>query len=208
VEHTDHHIGRLIDALRDLDIIDDTQVYVIVGDNGASAEGTLQGAYNERVPLTGFPHLETAEFLNAHIDKLGGVEAYNHYAVGWAHAMCTPYQWTKQVASHWGGTRNGLVVHWPNGITGKGEFRSQFHHVIDVARTLLEVAGLPEPLMVNGVAQQPIQGISMAYSFNDARAPEREKLNISRYQAIAASIIRAGLPSPDTVRPGSLERSH
>src|SRR5271168_2408519 len=100
---------------------------------------------------SGFGHLETPEFLNAHIDKFGGVEAYNHYAVGWAHAMDTPYQWTKQVASHWGGTRNGLVVRWPRGIKGKGESRAQFHHVIDVAPTLLEVAGLPEPLMVNGV---------------------------------------------------------
>jgi arylsulfatase A-like enzyme len=120
MEHTDHHIGRLIDALRDLGILDDTLIYVIIGDNGASAEGTLQGAYNELVPLTGFPNLETPEFLSAHLDKFGGVEAYNHYAVGWAHAMDTPYQWTKQVASHWGGTRNGLVVHWPNGIRGKG----------------------------------------------------------------------------------------
>jgi arylsulfatase A-like enzyme len=175
MEHTDHHIGRLIDAVRDLGVLDDTLIYVIIGDNGASAEGTLQGAYNELVPLTGFPNLETPEFLNAHLDKFGGVEAYNHYAVGWAHAMDTPYQWTKQVASHWGGTRNGLVVHWPNGISVKGELRSQFHHLIDVAPTLLEVVTLPEPLMVNGVAQVPIHGISMAYSFNDANAPERRE---------------------------------
>ena len=172
MEHTDHYIGLLIDALKDLDIIDDTLIYLIIGDNGASGEGTLQGAYNELVPLTGFADLESPEFLKAHIEKLGGVEAYNHYAVGWAHAMDTPYQWTKQVASHWGGTRNGLVVHWPRGIKGKGEIRSQFHHVIDVAPTLLEVAGLPEPLIVNGVGQNPIEGVSMAYSFNDAKAPE------------------------------------
>ena len=172
MEHTDHHIGLLIDALKDLDIIDDTLIYLIIGDNGASGEGTLQGAYNELVPLTGFADLESPEFLKAHIDKFGGVEAYNHYAVGWAHAMDTPYQWTKQVASHWGGTRNGLIVHWPKGIKGKGEIRSQFHHVIDVAPTLLEVAGLPEPLIVNGVAQKPIEGVSMAYSFNDAKAAE------------------------------------
>ncbi len=175
MEHTDHYIGLLIDALKDLDIIDDTLIYLIIGDNGASGEGTLQGAYNELVPLTGFADLESAEFLKAHIDKFGGVEAYNHYAVGWAHAMDTPYQWTKQVASHWGGTRNGLVVHWPRGIKGKSEVRSQFHHVIDVAPTLLEVAGLPEPLLVNGVAQKPIEGVSMAYSFNDAKAPERRE---------------------------------
>jgi arylsulfatase A-like enzyme len=175
MEHTDYHIGRLIDALKDLGLLDETLIYCIVGDNGASGEGTLQGAYNELVPLTGFPDLETVEFLKANIDKFGGVEAYNHYAVGWAHAMDTPYQWTKQVASHWGGTRNGLVIHWPNGIKGKGETRSQFHHVIDVAPTLLEVAGLPEPLMVNGVAQKPIEGVSMMYSFNDANAAERRE---------------------------------
>jgi arylsulfatase len=175
MEHTDHHIGRVIDALGDLGILDDTLIYVILGDNGASAEGTLQGCFNEMVPLTGFPQLETPERLIATIDKFGGPEAYNHYAVGWAHAMDTPYQWTKQVASHWGGTRNGLVVHWPSGIKGKGEIRSQFHHVIDVAPTLLEAAGLPEPNMVNGVAQRPIEGVSMVYSFNDANAPERRE---------------------------------
>ena len=175
MEHTDYHIGRLIDALKDLDILDDTLIYYIIGDNGASGEGTLQGAYNELVPLTGFANLESPEFLRANIEKFGGVEAYNHYAVGWAHALDTPYQWTKQVASHWGGTRNGLVVHWPNRIKAKGEMRTQFHHVIDVAPTLLEVAGLPEPLMVNGVAQKPIEGVSMAYSFNDAKAAERRE---------------------------------
>jgi arylsulfatase A-like enzyme len=175
MEHTDHHIGELIDALKDLEILDDTLIYCIIGDNGASGEGTLQGAYNELVPLTGFPDLETVEFLKANIEKFGGVEAYNHYAVGWAHAMDTPYQWTKQVASHWGGTRNGLVIHWPNGIKGKGEVRKQFHHVIDVAPTLLEAAGLPEPMTVNGVAQKPIEGVSMAYSFNDANASEHRE---------------------------------
>ena len=109
------------------------------------------------------------------LDKLGGPESYNHYAVGWAHAMNTPYQWTKQVASHWGGTRNGTIVHWPKGIKAKGEMRSQFHHVIDVAPTILEAAGLPEPISVNGVQQQPIEGVSMLYSFNDAKAAERHE---------------------------------
>jgi len=175
LEHTDHEVGRLVDALKDLEILDDTLIYVIIGDNGASAEGSLQGTYNEMVTITGFGHLETPEFLNAHLDKLGGVEAYNHYAVGWAHAMDTPYQWTKQVASHWGGTRNGTVVHWPKGIKTKGEVRSQFHHVIDVAPTILEVAGLPEPVFVNGVQQRPIEGVSMAYSFDDANAAERHE---------------------------------
>ncbi len=175
MEHTDHHVGRLLDSLKDLGILEDTLIYVIIGDNGASAEGSLQGAFNEIAPLTGFAQLETAEFLTERMDKLGGVEAYNHYAVAWAHAMDTPYQWTKQVASHFGGTRNGTIVHWPNGIKAKGEIRSQFHHVIDVAPTILEVAHLPQPVFVNGVQQRPIEGVSMAYSFNDPKAAERHE---------------------------------
>jgi arylsulfatase len=175
MEHTDHHVGRLIDSLQDLGVMEDTLIYLIIGDNGASAEGSLQGCFNEMAPLTGFPQLETAEFLTERLDKLGGVEAYNHYAVGWAHAMDTPYQWTKQVASHFGGTRNGTIVHWPKGVTAKGEIRSQFHHVIDVAPTILEAAGLPQPVFVNGVQQHPIEGVSMLYSFNDAQAAERHE---------------------------------
>ena len=175
LEYADHHVGRLIDALRHLDLLDDTLVYYIIGDNGASAEGTLNGTYNECINFNGAAALETPEFLTARIDKLGGPESYNHYAVGWAHALDTPYQWTKQVASHWGGTRNGTIVHWPNGIDAKGEIRSQFHHVIDVAPTLLEAAGLPEPTTVNGVQQHPIEGVSMLYSFDDSKAAERRE---------------------------------
>ena len=119
MEHTDHHVGRLIDALEDLEVLDDTLIFVIIGDNGASAEGGLQGTFNELIHLNGID-AETPEFLMQRIGKFGGPEAYNHYAVGWAHAMDTPYQWTKQVASHWGGTRNGTIVHWPNGIKAKG----------------------------------------------------------------------------------------
>ena len=111
--------------------------------------------------------------MASRIDDFGTPKAYNHYAVGWAHAMDTPYQWTKQVASHWGGTRNGTIVHWPNGIEAKGEVRNQFHHVIDVAPTVLEAAGLPEPTFVNGIQQTPLEGVSMAYSFDDADAAER-----------------------------------
>ena len=175
LEHVDHHVGRLLDALKDLEILDDTLIYLIIGDNGASAEGSLQGTYNEMVSLTGFGSLETPDFLNAHLEKFGGPEAYNHYAVGWAHAMDTPYQWTKQVASHFGGTRNGTIVHWPKGIQAKGEIRSQFHHVIDVAPSILEAAGLPEPVFVNGIQQRPIEGVSMLYSFDDAKAAERHE---------------------------------
>jgi Sulfatase len=119
--------------------------------------------------------LVTPEYLIEHIDDFGTSRAFNHYAVGWAHAMDTPYQWTKQVASHFGGTRNGTIVHWPKGIKAKGEIRSQFHHVIDVAPTVLEVAGLPAPTMVNGVLQEPMHGTSMMYSFDDAKAAERHE---------------------------------
>ena len=145
LEHTDHQLGRLLECLADLQILNDTLIYVIIGDNGASAEGSLQGTFNEMLTLSGFADLQTEQFLVERLDKFGGPEAYNHYAVGWAHAMDTPYQWTKQVASHWGGTRNALIVHWPRGIRARGEIRSQFHHVIDVAPTILEAARLPEP---------------------------------------------------------------
>jgi arylsulfatase A-like enzyme len=175
MEYTDHHVGRLIESIKNLGILEDTLIYYIIGDNGASAEGTLNGTYNEMINFNGASALETPEFLMAHLDKLGGPESYNHFAVGWAHAMNTPYQWTKQVASHWGGTRNGTIVHWPSGIKGKGEIRSQFTHCIDVAPTILEVAGLPQPLFVNGIQQHPIEGVSMAYTFNDAEAAERHE---------------------------------
>jgi arylsulfatase A-like enzyme len=175
LQYTDHHVGRLIDSLADLEILDDTLVLYIIGDNGASAEGTLNGTFNEMINFNGAAALETPEFMRERLDDFGGPDSYNHYAVGWAHAMDTPYQWTKQVASHFGGTRNGTIVHWPNGIAAKDELRSQFHHVIDVAPTVLEVAGLPAPVSVNGVQQMPLHGVSMAYSFDDAAAAERHE---------------------------------
>ncbi len=172
LEHTDHHAGRLLDALAELDVLDDTLVFAMIGDNGASAEGTPRGTFNELLVLNGAPDLETTEFMASRIDEFGTPTAYNHYAVGWAHAMDTPYQWTKQVASHWGGTRNGTIVHWPNGFSSKGEVRNQFHHVIDVAPTVLEAAGIPAPTFVNGIQQAPLEGFSMVYSFEDAEAPD------------------------------------
>ena len=175
MEYTDHHIGRLFEALEKMQILNDTLIFYIIGDNGASAEGTINGAFNEMANFNGLAGLETPEYLMKNLDKLGGPESYNHYAVGWAHAMNTPYQWTKQVASHWGGTRNATIVHWPNGIEAKGEMRSQFSHVIDVAPTVLEAAGVPEPIAVNGIQQDPIEGVSMLYSFNDAKAAERHE---------------------------------
>ena len=172
LEHTDAQTGRLIDALEDLEILDDTLIYYIIGDNGASAEGTIPGTFNELLTLNGALTLETTEFMAARIDDFGTPKAYNHYAVGWAHAMNTPYQWTKQVASHWGGTRNGTIVHWPNGFKSRGEVRSQFTHVIDVAATVLDAAGLPEPTIVNSVQQMPLHGASMLATLDDPHAPE------------------------------------
>ncbi len=176
LEHTDHQVGRLVDALEDLGVLDDTVVYYIIGDNGASAEGTMNGAFNEMANFNGMAALETPEFMVGKMDAFGSPESYNHYSVGWAWAMNTPFQWTKQVASHWGGTRNGTIVHWPNGIEDAGAVRSQFCHVIDVAPTVLEAAGLPEPAMVNGVQQSLIEGTSMLYSFGQPDAPERHDL--------------------------------
>jgi arylsulfatase len=175
MEYTDHQVGRVLEMLKKLDILDDTLVFYIIGDNGASAEGNINGCFNEMSYFNGLQQFETAEYLQARIDKLGGTDSYNHYAVGWAHAMNTPYQWTKQVASHFGGTRNGTIVHWPKGIKSKGEVRNQFTHCIDVAPTILEAAGIPEPVSVDGITQDPIEGVSMLYAFDDAKAPEQHE---------------------------------
>jgi arylsulfatase A-like enzyme len=172
LEHADHHVGRLIETLRDLEALDDTLIYYVIGDNGASAEGTINGTFNENFTFNAANALETPEMLAAKIDELGTPAANNHFAVGWAHALDTPYKWTKQVGSHWGGTRNGTVVHWPAGIEAKGETRHQFSHVIDIAATVLDAAGLPEPTFVHGVQQMPLHGKSMLPSFADAEAPE------------------------------------
>jgi arylsulfatase A-like enzyme len=175
LEHTDHCIGEVIDTIEQLGALEDTLIYVITGDNGASGEGTLNGTWNESLTMTGMEHVETPEFLRERLESFGTPESYPQYSLGWGHAMNTPYQWTKRIASHWGGTRNGLIVHWPRGIKARGEMRQQFHHVIDVAPTFLEVAGLPQPVLVNGVTQQPIEGVSMAYSFDEPSAPDRHE---------------------------------
>ena len=176
LEHTDYHVGRVIDAIEDLGVLENTLIYYIIGDNGASAEGTLNGAFNEMANFNGMAALETPQYMMSKIDELGSPSSYNHYAVGWAWAMNAPFQWTKQVASHWGGTRNGTIVHWPKGIAEQGGLRSQFTHVIDIAPTILEAAGLPEPTMVNGVQQSPIEGTSMLYTFDEPETPERHDL--------------------------------
>jgi arylsulfatase len=171
-EHTDHEVGRLVSALEDIGEMDNTLFLYIVGDNGSSAEGGPDGTYNELLALNGIVSDVSSQL--AHIDEWGGPNTFPHFSVGWAHAGNTPFQWTKQVASHFGGTRNPMVLHWPERIPdAKGEVRSQFHHVIDVAPTVLEAAGLPQPTTVNGTKQYPMDGTSMVYTFADAGAPDR-----------------------------------
>ena len=172
-EQTDYEIGRLVDAIADMGQLDNTLIFYILGDNGASAEGGMSGMFNEMTYFNGM--IETVQDVMKHYDELGGPETYGHYAAGWAVAGDTPFTWTKQIASSYGGTRNGMVIHWPKGIKGKGEIRSQWHHVIDIAPTILEAAGLPEPKAVNGIPQTPIEGVSMLYSFSDARAKDRRQ---------------------------------
>ncbi len=169
-EHTDHEVGRLMDALEEMGEMDNTLFFYIIGDNGASAEGGPEGSYNEMMALNGI--IGKASEMMPHYEDWGGPTTFPHYAVGWAHAMNTPFQWAKQVASHFGGTRNGMVVNWPNGIKSRGEMRSQFSHVTDIAPTVLEAAGLPFPKSVNGTEQLPFNGTSLVYSFDNAAAPE------------------------------------
>jgi arylsulfatase len=170
-EYADTEIGRLVDAIKATGQLDNTLIFYIVGDNGASAEGGMSGLFNEMTYFNGVH--ETVQDVLKHYDELGGPTTYPHYAAGWAVAGDTPFEWTKQVASSYGGTRNGLVIHWPKGIAAKGELRSQWHHVIDIAPTILEAAGLPEPKIVNGTLQTPIEGVSMIYTFANAKAPSR-----------------------------------
>jgi len=170
-EYADTETGRLIQAIEATGQLGNTLIFYIVGDNGASAEGGMSGLFNEMTYFNGVN--ETVQDVLKHYDELGGPTTYPHYAAGWAVAGDTPFTWTKQIASSYGGTRNGMVIHWPAGITAKGQVRSQWHHVIDIAPTILETAGLPEPKSVNGTPQTPIEGVSLAYTFADAKAPSR-----------------------------------
>ena len=173
---TDYEVGRLLDAVAKLPDADNTLILYIIGDNGSSAEGGLEGESNEIAAFNGT--FESFQSVLSRIDDLGGPKYYNHFPAGWALAMDTPLQWTKQVASHFGGTRNPLIVAWPAKITEKGGIRTQFHHVIDIMPTILEAAGIPAPDMLNGVPQKPIEGVSMIYSFSNATAPDRRKMQI------------------------------
>lgn len=173
VAYSDAQIGRLMKALRDIDELDNTLVVFVQGDNGASAEGGPHGALNEGLFMNGMA--DDVERMLEHLDELGGPLHYNHYPVGWAHAMDTPFQWFKQVASHFGGTRNGMVLSWPDGIEARGEVRPQFHHVVDIAPTILDVIGVSFPDAVDGVEQQPVDGTSMRYTFADPGAPSTRR---------------------------------
>ncbi len=171
VEMTDYEIGRVVSAISDVGQLDNTLIFLVYGDNGTSAEGGRNGMFSEMTYFNGVQ--EKVEDMLKHLDNWGGPETYPHMAAGWAVAFDTPYKWTKQVGSDFGGTKVGMAVHWPKGIRSKGELRTQFTHVIDVAPTILEAAGLPEPRVVNGVPQRPMDGISMVYSFNEGKAKER-----------------------------------
>lgn len=171
VEMTDHEIGRVIDAIEKTGQLDNTLVILIYGDNGTSAEGGRNGMFSEMTYFNGIQ--ENVPDMLKFIDKWGGPETYPHMSAGWAVMFDTPFTWTKQIASDHGGTKVGTAIHWPNGFKARGEQRNQFHHVIDIAPTILEAAGLPEPKVVNGVTQRPMDGVSMSYLFDDANAKER-----------------------------------
>jgi len=181
-EMTDHEIGRFVQAIEEIGDLDDTLIFYIAGDNGTSAEGGMNGMFNEYTYFNQV-HEQVPELLKV-LDEWGSPETYPHMAAGWAVAFDAPFTWTKQVASNYGGTRNGMVIHWPNGIRAKDQIRSQFHHVIDVAPTILEAAKLPEPTSVNGTPQRPLEGVSMAYAFEDAEAKDR---HVTQYFEILAN---------------------
>ena len=169
LQQTDYNVGRVLDGIQQLGQMDNTLVFYIVGDNGASGEGSLQGSLNEMNFLNMIP--EDYKDVLKHKADLGTWKTHNHYPVGWAHAMDTPFQWVKAIASHYGGTRNAMVISWPARIKDQGSIRPQWHHVIDIVPTLLEVSGIEQPSVVNGVAQKPMEGVSMAYTFDHPDAP-------------------------------------
>ncbi len=182
LSQTDYNVGRVLDAIDKLGELDNTLVIYIVGDNGASGEGTVRGSLNEIAMINGIPE-DYREMLKQK-DDIGTWKTHNHYPVEWAHAMDAPFQWTKVIASHYGGTRNGMVISWPARIKNKGGIRTQWHHVIDIVPTILEATGLAQPSMVNGVAQKPIEGISMAYTYDHPKKPSER---LTQYFEIAGN---------------------
>jgi len=176
MDHTDNEIGRMVTAIEEVDALDNTLFIYIMGDNGSSGEGGLEGTFNELIHLNGIHGEETIESMLEKADDWGGPDSFPHMTAAWAVATDTPFKWTKQMAADFGGTRNAMVMHWPAGIKAKGEIRSQFHHVNDVASTILEATGLPEPTMINGVKQIPMDGVSMLYAAKDKDAEDRHKV--------------------------------
>ena len=176
MEHTDNEVGRMVDAIDEVGELDNTLFIYIMGDNGSSAEGGLEGTYNELVHLNGIFDEESIESMLEHADDWGGPNSFPHMSAAWAVATDAPFKWTKQMAADFGGTRNAMVMHWPAGISAKGEIRSQFHHVNDVASTILEATQLPAPKTINGVTQIPMDGVSMLYAAKDAAAEDRHKV--------------------------------
>jgi arylsulfatase A-like enzyme len=172
-EHADQQVVRFVAALEEMGDLDNTLFIYLLGDNGASGEGGIEGTTVEH--RLGHGIVDDPEAMVAEIEAIGGPETYPIAPVGWALALNTPYQWTKQVASHFGGTRDGLIVHWPAGIAGGGQLRQQFHHVIDILPTVLDCAGIPQPTTVDGVTQKPVEGVSMRYTFDDAQARDRRR---------------------------------
>lgn len=169
--HTDAQVGRVIDAIERMGELDNTIVVYIVGDNGASGEGGIHGAWSAPSFQNGTP--EDPEWLLDHMADFGSEHCENHYNAAWAWALDTPFQWMKQVASHFGGTRNAMAMSWPRGIADHGGLRSQFHHVIDVMPTLLDLCGVAQPTHVNGIEQLPVEGVSMRYALDDAQVQSR-----------------------------------
>lgn len=200
--HTDFHVGRLIDALEARGVLDNTLVFYILGDNGASAEAGAYGTFNEMAYQNNV--LMTAADILPRLEEIGGPTAFNHIPSAWAHAMNTPYQWSKVVASHWGGTRTGCLMRWPNGFKTKGEKRDQFIHVIDIMPTILEAAQIPAPDFVNGIQQKPLEGFSFNHIWDDANGEDRHKTqyfeiacNRGIYHEGWTAVTRHFLPWPD-----------
>jgi arylsulfatase A-like enzyme len=182
--YTDHEIGRVIQEVQDEGKLDNTLIIYISGDNGTSAEGTLEGTFNQMTAYNGILTLpEALQML--HYEDWGSDKTYPHMSVAWSWAFDTPFKWTKQVASHFGGTRQGMVISWPGHITDVGGIRTQFHHIIDIVPTILEATGVKAPDMVNGIKQRPIEGISMAYTFDKANADAPSKRDTQYFEMFA-----------------------
>ncbi len=184
VAYTDHEIGRVIQAVQDMGKLDNTLIIYISGDNGTSAEGTLEGTYNQMTAYNGILTLpEAVQML--HYENWGSDKTYPHMSVAWSWAFDTPFKWTKQIASHFGGTRQGMAISWPARIKDVGGIRSQFHHMIDIVPTILEAASIPAPATVDGIAQRPIEGVSMAYTFDKTNANAPSKRDTQYFEMFA-----------------------